>query len=185
MLEWPGYDRLWLDEERGLCLVRREVTDRSTGALMQRIELSEHEEVAPDLWLPRRIRNVQLDSGAPNVEARNRVVLDAKFDILECRVNDSVRDKDFQLCLLPGTLKLRGDEPPEQVRPGGYDHLEHLAAWIQKYRRPDRKHPLLADAWQGICTGVSLVVLYRYYWRQSARRHGCIPQVPSMMSEQR
>jgi hypothetical protein len=87
VLEYPGYDRLWIDTERGCALLARETHSSRNGALVQRIELSGHREVAPGIWLPSSIRNIQYDYNAVSEEGRRRRVIDAVHVVLGMSVS--------------------------------------------------------------------------------------------------
>jgi hypothetical protein len=131
VLEWPGYDTLWLDVNRGCALLARETHSRENGALVQRIELSNHLEVASGIWLPTKLRNIQYDWACPIESARKRVVVDAMHTVLEMSVN-SVSDELFQFKPQPGLLLDDGNGLPKQAEPDGLDHLDAIVSWVRR-----------------------------------------------------
>ncbi len=167
VLERPKVDRLWLDAERGCALMARECKD-TKGVVMQRFELGGHTEVAKGVWIPRWIRNIHYDNEAANPEARTRVVKDAELTTVEARVNDVPGDL-FVYRPPPGTLRLAEAGPPAQVQPGGLDHLDALARWVQTYapgEQPQR-------SWfPSLFVGVSALVIIslREAWLRRLRR---------------
>ena len=136
VLEWPGNDRLWLDTERGFVLLARELFFGGWGALGERFELGGDREVAPGIWLPRWIHNLQLDCEAPTEEGRGRRLIDARLDILRADVGP-VYESAFVFQPRPGSLKkTRVDLIQEQ--PGGPDHLDYVAHWVQVHAPTSR-----------------------------------------------
>ncbi len=131
VLERPGYDRLWIDAERGCALLARETHSQLNGAMVQRIELGDHQEIKPGIWMPKTMRNVQYDWLCPDEAGRKRIVLDGTFRILEIGVND-VEDEIFQFDPQAGALLDNGVNRPRQVREGGLDHLDDLLLWARK-----------------------------------------------------
>jgi hypothetical protein len=132
VLEYAGRDRLWLDAERECALLARETLSRANGALAQRIELWNHRMVAPGIWMPTMIRNIQFDYNAKTEEGRRRKIRYATNTILEIDVN-RVNDDLFRFRPPPGALQLDRDRPALQIRPGGLDHLDRLSQWVRRH----------------------------------------------------
>jgi hypothetical protein len=130
VLECPGHDRLWLDTERGFVLLAREMFIGRWRTLGQRFELSGHREVAPGIWLPSSIHNLRLDCEAPTDEGRQRRLIDTRFKILRADAGP-VDDSAFVFRPRPGSLKFTGGEAI-QAQPGGLDHLDHVAHWVEE-----------------------------------------------------
>jgi hypothetical protein len=130
VLECPGHDRLWLDTERGFVLLAREMFIGRWRALGQRIKLSGHREVAPGIWLPSSIHNLRLDCEAPTEEGRQRRLIDTRLKILRADAGP-VDDSAFVFRPRPGSLKFTGGEAI-QTQPGGLDHLDHVAHWVER-----------------------------------------------------
>jgi len=135
ILCWPNNDILWLDMERGAALLAREIYHFETGVLMFRYELSDHQEAAPDLWIPKKLRNIQFDYAAQTEEGRNRRVIDGFFDVEEMEVN-TLTEADFDFTPPPGALlTYDAREPnvkyPYQSVPGGEEMLDSIADWIR------------------------------------------------------
>jgi len=89
VLCWQDRNSLWLDMERGGILLARETYHPETGILMQRYELSNHLEAAPEIWIPKKLRNIQYDFAARTEEGQKRKVIDGYFDVKEIEVNTS------------------------------------------------------------------------------------------------
>ena len=135
VLCWSNNDVLWLDMERGAVLLAREVCNFETGTLMFRYELSDHQEAAPGLWIPKKLRNIQFDYAAQTEEGRNRRVIDGFFDVEEMEVN-TLTEADFDFTPPPGALlTYDAREPnvkyPYQSVPGGEEMLDSIADWIR------------------------------------------------------
>lgn len=140
VLEMPGADSLWLDMERGACLMARDIFDVTTGRPIMHIELDRHIEVARGLWLPRRIRSIQYDFGAPTEEQSRRKVTDAVMDVESIGVNDIERSV-FDFRPAAGSLSRNADVPDSelaQAEPGGLDYLDELVDWIERHHAPPK-----------------------------------------------
>jgi hypothetical protein len=142
VLEFPGYDRLWIDVEHGCALLARETHSQSTGALVQRIELGGHREVAPGIWMPARMRNIQFDHTSPNEEGRRRIYRDATHEILDVEVN-RVEEGLFTFRPRPGSMRWTHEESLTQVQPDGLDHLDELARWVGRNFPRDEPKPVV------------------------------------------
>lgn len=130
-----GLDRLWLDVDRGTCLVARETFDSDTGRQRERIELGGHREVAPGIWLPSWIQNVQYDYAARSEEQSKRRIVDSRITLIKISAND-VDDAAFQFRPAPGSLSYDPDDPDsslQQTEPGGLDYLDDLSGWLSRY----------------------------------------------------
>lgn len=169
VLELPGLDRLWLDADRGCALLRRETHSRRGGPLVTRYELTGHRVAAPGVWLPARIRNTQFDHEARTEAARRRNVIDAVIEVTESRAND-VPDEQFVFRPPPGAFCMSSSG---QVSPGGLDHLDHLAGWVDRYgagRRAVITQPPLAHALAGLPVLFLIPVLeLRRQWKRRAK----------------
>jgi len=170
VLEYPGYERLWIDTTRGFILLARETVAGAHQALMQRMELGEHRELEPGLWLPTRIRNIQYDSLAETPEGRSRKLTDSLTEILEVKVNQ-VEDEMFEFRPPPGALRFAASrsEFPVQTQPGGLDHLDNLVHWIQKYH-PRRPPPPPSSSQYLMGLPALAVILCCEGWRRWRRR---------------
>jgi hypothetical protein len=135
VLECEGSgDALWLDVERGCCLMKREVTEPVHGKLFGRVELSQHVEAVPGVWLPRRLRSLAFSWPA----GIQHVTGETLTEVIELRVND-VPDEQFKFTPRPGSVSssVKGPHRATQTEPGGLDHLDDLVAWaLRVYGRP-------------------------------------------------
>jgi hypothetical protein len=130
VLENPAGDRLWIDVDRGCCVVAREVKGEADSSLVNRVELGGHVEKAPGIWLPAWIHNIDQKvvdgNGIHRKELKNNLI-----EVIDSRAND-IDDSFFEARLPPGSLRL-GTGGPAQVYPDGLDHLDNIAAWIEKH----------------------------------------------------
>jgi hypothetical protein len=132
VLEDPGRDRLWIDCARPFAIVAREVSDPTTGAAMARVEMTGHREEKPGVWVPREIHHIAFNYRAPTPEGWRERLVDSQVRILEVRLNEDVDAALFQPPPLPpGALRHLSPGRYEQVEPGGFDHMDHVAAWLR------------------------------------------------------
>jgi hypothetical protein len=133
VLENEGVERLWIDTEHGCALLARETFYGTPPVLTQRLESMGHREVAPGVWLPSRMRNIQYNWRARTEAARKVKMVDAVHLVLEARAND-VDDALFEFRPKPGALDASRATAPVQTQSGGLDHIDNVAAWIQRHR---------------------------------------------------
>lgn len=140
VLECPGADALWVDLERGGCLLARELRTPDGRDLVARYDLADHRELAPGIWFPMRIRNQQFDFSATSAAARRRRVVDAELCMLAARVNEEIPNTLFHYHVPAGALqKASSLEPLKQIRPGGLDHIDHVANWVAMHAADDAR----------------------------------------------
>jgi len=164
VLENPAIDYLWLDAERGCCLLARELYDPATRRLITRLELGGHREVASGIWLPSWIKSIQYDFGARTDQQSTRKVTDSRIDILSIKVND-VADSVFEFHPRPGSLLYRADDPnsqPTQTQPGGLEHLDNLVEWTKRYHPPETNAFGGALGYCGCLAGVPFLAVIVY-----------------------
>ena len=125
-----GTDRIWVATNKGLCVMRREVRDRHSGSLLQRIVTEELAEVAEGLWLPTLFRS-QLFSGTGRTNLV--VTLDSHVRILRCELNESVPQSVFAPQQVPGALQYDRTNGFRQVVAGGEDLLEAMVDFMVEY----------------------------------------------------
>jgi hypothetical protein len=132
VLEDPGRDRIWIDCARPFAIVAREIADIATGAKIVQVEMSGHREDKPGIWVPRAIHQIQFNYRAPTPEGWRERLIDSRLRILDVRLNEDVDEGLFQLGPPPpGALWHFPAGRYEQVKPGGFDHMDHLAAWLR------------------------------------------------------
>jgi hypothetical protein len=137
ILENPGHDRLWLDLDRGSALLAREFYDPQSGTRLQRIELTDHREIAPGIFFPMRWRNIIDDPQAP---------VDASITVLDVRLNDAVPASLFEFHPQAGSVRVFDDGHFQQAAPGGTDYLDKLVAWIKEQSPPAASPPMPSEA---------------------------------------
>lgn len=130
VVEWPGRDTLWVDESRGYVIMRREVRDGTLGGVIDDMTMNDVREVKDGIWLPHQIHLVRRlgrkgDDGADAVRK-------AEITVLELRVNEDVTAKSLEPPpILPGTLEISWTTGRvERQEPGGFDHMDYIAAEI-------------------------------------------------------
>jgi hypothetical protein len=144
VLERPGMDRLWLDAERGCCLLAREIIEPKLKTLVQRLELGGHVEASAGIWATRWFRNIRYDFRAPSAQDQQREVVNALFVVDEIRVND-VDESLFTYQPPPGALGNLAEDTSLPSQDAGLDHLDNLAQWAQRQPyglRPPSERPL-------------------------------------------
>jgi hypothetical protein len=117
VIERPGVDRLWFDPAIGFSLRRRRWSPRNSGFLPTDYQLSDHVEVAPGVWFPRRLRRIIYET--PTMADRpGRVESDATAVVTRIAVN---RDfgADLAIVIPPGTCVLNSDTGEFSMVPGG------------------------------------------------------------------
>ena len=135
ILEYPGHDKLWLDSDLGCVIVAREAFDPQTGILVQRVETSNHKEIAPGLWVPFVCRNILFSSTSKGVEAgMASKKSDAILKFIDVNINESVLDKNFEFTPQPGSIQSMPDDRVQQSEPGGFEYLDVVFNWINYLR---------------------------------------------------
>ncbi len=121
VLEWPGRGSLWIDADRGFTLMARDLRDKNSGDVMERIELGGHREVKGGIWLPTWIRNIQFDFRAKTAEGRQRRAIDGSLRLLAVQVNEDVPAELFHFAAPPGAVVGSAERPadPDKPRRGG------------------------------------------------------------------
>ncbi|MEK6260679.1 MAG: hypothetical protein AABP62_18930 [Planctomycetota bacterium] len=126
-----GFDKLWLDPHKGWSLVIRELYAEQTDKCVERFELSDHVEVAPTIWLPKRIRHLRFDSDR-STDERSSILTDYVCDVLSWKINE-MTPESFTLANRPGELWLNPpDGVPRQVEEGGEEYLDEVTAWADR-----------------------------------------------------
>ncbi len=120
LLEHRRHDRLWLDVERNCAILAREILDHKTGNVLQRIELTKHQEVISGIWVPMEIRNIVFDEQSNN-EVQHKLV-DATAKILNIQINVPLPRKLLDFTPLPGSIQVMDDHHFEKKVPGGFDY---------------------------------------------------------------
>jgi len=120
VIESPSKDKIWLDPQRNLAFLRRELYDSATGALMQRLVYDDHVEVGPGIWIPRRMRNLIFDYRSSSLSQRKRPVLEAQILILDFRLNAQVDDSLF----------VPKEKPPGAILVDSRGHFRQIVAGV-------------------------------------------------------
>lgn len=94
VLDRPGLDRIWLAEDRGWAIVRRDWCWRVGGPIKRRITNADFQEIAPGAWIPRRA-SMEI-FGHPSTRPGRRVgVLEAVVIEAEADVPDDWFEPHF------------------------------------------------------------------------------------------
>jgi hypothetical protein len=176
VLEREGFDRLWIDTEHGCALLARETDYGNPPVLAQRLESSGHREVAPGVWLPARFRNIQYNWRARTEKERKLTLTDGFHRVIEARAND-VDDGLFQFRPWPGALDITKPTAPVQTQPGGLDHLDNLASWMQTHKVV----PTPATEFEGYLAGLPALGLIAAFevWLYWGRNRGSFSRAKS------
>lgn len=135
VLEAAGHERIWIDVERGGLITGREFYDRTTQSVVQTLDMSDHREVAPGVWVPYKIHN-RYRVPNPSAAAHDPRTIDSWITIVDVRIDDSVDSHLFQPpALPPGSLIVDQGGAYRQANPGGYDYMDDLARRVRATSR--------------------------------------------------
>jgi hypothetical protein len=128
-----------------------------------RYELSGHQEAAPGLWIPRKLRNIQFDFSAQTEEGRKRHVIDGFFEVEEMEVN-TLTEADFDFTPPPGALltydaREPNAEYPYQSVPGGEEMLDRIADWVRAMYPPRKTTSKFDWGWSIGLVVVPIIIL--------------------------
>lgn len=151
VLKYGDHQRLYVDSRRGCCLIARQYTSGEVG-YSKRIDLFDHQEVIPGVWLPTRIHRSLIARKDGAVSRK-----DGHTRIEDLQVNKTSEDQ-FDLALPAGAYRespIDQKNPDEdnkvegdwgQCVPGGEDLLVDLGTWLRKHAVgiPKGKH----DVWR-------------------------------------
>jgi len=170
VLEIPGKEIVWVDVKHGFAIVRRELYRDTSNGPIRRLEMTDHVEAVPGVWLPRCIRNIAYLT-LKEADKTNQITSDAKLRVESIEVN-SVSLKEFTFDLPPGSLHISGTSGLQAV-PGGLDLFEGLIGWT---RRNAPAHAVseerMSDHWiLGIllATAIAIVVVDLCFLLRQAR----------------
>lgn len=136
VMEFPGRDTWWLDAERNSVPIAREMRDPESGNLMQRVEMMDHRQVQPGIWVPMAFQNTLYEMGRKAGATQPYVKMRASLKVLEVRLNDDVSPSLFSFRPRPGSIQIFEDGTWKQQTAGGTEYLNDLAAWIAKTVAP-------------------------------------------------
>jgi hypothetical protein len=112
VIEYPNYDKIWVDTSLG-CVIRRRIRTDASGIedapLFFRYELTDYVETAPGIWLPMHCQLIRYGKPIDGPAFRNKPVFRWVVNVDNAVVN-SVEESDFSINLPPGTTVTRGDE---------------------------------------------------------------------------
>ena len=170
VLEMRGVDHLWLDADRGACLVAREILDPKTGRQATRVSLGGHREAAPGIWLPSWIEAIQYDFRARTDAQSIRKVTESEVNILELSVND-VDDSIFEFHPSPGSISRSrdGNSPFTQTEPGGLEYLDYVVRWVERHHPSPDASGVPCVAYFGYLAGVPFVIVVVFLHRSLKR----------------
>lgn len=174
VLEYPKHDRLWLDCERNCALLAREILNPKTGSILQRIEMKEHREVKPDIWVPMEFRNILFEESGQKRDRRK--LLDVVIKVLNVKVNEPLSDTLFSFEPRPGSIQYFGDGRFEQKVPGGTEYLDEIVGWIQQYGQFSRFSTggfaaSVEAAIEYIVSIICIVAILVLHWRKRTRNY--------------
>lgn len=132
VFEREGHDRIWLAKTKGLCVMRRDISDPRLGSVKQRILTEKTGEVAPGLWLPIDYRR-QLLASRPSTNGPEMVALELRTHIRRLTINSQVPDSTFVPVHRPGALEYDALGEFRQVTAGGEELLSEIVDFCVKH----------------------------------------------------
>jgi hypothetical protein len=124
-----GNDRIWLTEEKGLCILRRRwYTDRS-NAVAAELTTTKVREVSPGLWLP---VEVQLEYRRADTKTGSVPFARTVTRVLRCEVDDTVPSEKWEVASRAGTIEKK-ESDFKQIVPGGHDLLMEMAKFYRDH----------------------------------------------------
>ena len=121
------YRCLWIDPALGFAVRRRERYTGNPPRLFIRYEMSDHIQLRQDVWLPRRLRRIIVDThhGEQAAETVADVLVDSTCVVSKLAINEDC-PIDFEFVLEPGTI-IRDDLNSKIFQlPGGFDYMERI-----------------------------------------------------------
>ncbi len=125
---------VWCDCDLPERVLKSERYDPKSQAIESRFEMMEYEEVADNIWLPKKFRIVRFDSYAHTPQLREKVVYDNTFLVSDIRVNEDVAKSDFRQDYAPGTVQVSRSKEEIQYEPivdGQLDHFNSILNWCR------------------------------------------------------
>lgn len=119
-------DSIWVSEEKDLCILQREIRQRETGALRQRIVTSRIAEIAAGVWMPVEFTSTVYE-GRPS-----KVRVTASFRVLKWELNDEVSPGMFEPNIRPGSIEMNKSGEYRQVSDGGTDLLDDVVQHLSR-----------------------------------------------------
>lgn len=121
-----GIDRIWLADDRPLCVMRRDWFDPKSGQMKGQLNTRQVAEVADGCWLPIEIECIAAfptsdTSGSRTAMSRTLT------RVVDWRFNDDVSEDLFCGKLEPGTIEVAGSHEFRQISTGGTEHLDNVA----------------------------------------------------------
>lgn len=122
-----GMDRIWISEEKELCVMRRQWYVDRTRTTRGELATKDVSEVAPGLWLPTVVElTYHSDS-----HGTDQVVARRETRIIRCEIDRDVSPKALDLTLPVGTIERTSDDEIKQLVPGGTEHLMKIATFYR------------------------------------------------------
>jgi len=128
-----GNDRIWVADSKDLCVMRREWFYSDTAALAGQILTRKIVQVSDGLWLPVEVECLTFASPVDN----NTSIPTSRTmtHLSNWKFNDDVPSSIFQPALKPGSIEMSKFGVPQQLSPGGVEHINEMAEF---YRGPIR-----------------------------------------------
>ncbi len=125
-----GNDRIWLAEDKDLCIMRREWFHPKTKMKMGEIIIRRVAEVGPGLWMPVEVEDVTYSSSS---RLQNAPVLKSRVltRVTNWKSGGEVPIDIFQPRLKPGSIELIEPGKFRQLSPGGTEHMDEMAIFFR------------------------------------------------------
>ncbi len=129
-----GRDRIWIAEDKALCVMQRDWIDIRTGTLAERLSTTQIAEIGPGLWVP--IEFVSLQYATDSAKETPRMKRRSTTRILEWKLNSDVPISLFYPRFMPGSIVEFDSTHFHQSTPGGIDLLDEFVTYIQSRGNP-------------------------------------------------
>jgi hypothetical protein len=126
-----GSDTLWLAQEKGFSVIKREFRNPTTGDLIQRVVAERIERITNELWFPTSVKSQFFSSKAGITDHPEE---EFEITVLKLLLNDAVITNTFNSSLHPpGSLRQAGNQETEQLVRGGSDLLDQISEFLVMY----------------------------------------------------
>jgi hypothetical protein len=130
IFEVTGVDRIAIATNKGMCLMLRELRDPHSGKLLRRYKTEKIEQIAPNLWFPKKYLSQTFEVSNGNTEIMQQEVEVQIFDVF---INTAVAESTFIPIHRPGAIKFDGSNEFTQQIPNGQDLLSDTLDFMHKY----------------------------------------------------
>lgn len=124
-------DRIWIAEDKELCVVRREWYTNARKTIMGELSAKEVREMAPGLWLPVLIEMKYYGNNGRN--EKQELIGHTETRIVRCEIDENVPAETLEVTFRPGTIDITSADKVRQLSPGGTEHLLEVADFFRDH----------------------------------------------------